>query len=137
MSWPTHAGFDLAWNRKNLSALVVLCLLCGAVLAWRSARRPVRLGQHIPVRRENVQAATEKIDPNTAGAASLRRLPGIGPTIADRIVAYRGARGGRAFRKPDDLMKIKRIGPATVRNIEAHLTFPEPAPDLHTPADGT
>jgi len=137
MSWLTHAGFDLAWNRKNISALMTLCLLCGGLLAWQSARRPVRLGRHIQVRRENVRAAAEKIDPNTASVASLRRLPGIGPTIAERIVAYRDAHGGQPFRKAEDLMKIERIGPATVRNIEMHLALPKAPPGLHDGPDGT
>jgi competence ComEA-like helix-hairpin-helix protein len=70
----------------------------------------------------------EKINPNDASVASLVRLPGIGITRANAIVAYRDdfhkKDGNRpAFRNGDDLQKVKGIGPKTVQNISQWLKF--------------
>jgi competence protein ComEA len=48
------------------------------------------------------------ININTAAKSQLMTLPGIGPSYADRIIAYRAANGG--FRTVDELSKIKGIG---------------------------
>lgn len=44
-----------------------------------------------------------------ADQATLMRLPGIGPKLAESIITYRAGQGGIA--KPDDLLKVKGIGP--------------------------
>jgi len=66
-----------------------------------------------------------RINPNTAPAASLMRLPNIGPSRARAIVEYRQAAGGPgpAFEKAEDLEKIKGIGPATVAGVRQWLFF--------------
>ena len=78
----------------------------------------------------NADAADEivletRINPNAAPAASLMRLPNIGPKRARAIVEYRQAAGGpeRAFDKAEDLAKIKGIGPATVEGLRQCLVF--------------
>jgi competence ComEA-like helix-hairpin-helix protein len=48
-------------------------------------------------------------DINTAGVEALQHLPGIGPTLARRIVADREARG--PFRTAEDLLRVPGIGP--------------------------
>ncbi len=53
-----------------------------------------------------------QIDINTADAASLASLRGIGPHKAAAIVAYRKKFG--AFRTVDDLAKVKGIGKRTI-----------------------
>lgn len=47
---------------------------------------------------------------NTATLAELDRLPGIGPSLAREILAYREAHG--AFAGVDDLLLVPGIGPA-------------------------
>ena len=68
------------------------------------------------------------INPNTATASSLVRLPGIGPVRAESIVAYRESwaqQKGRtkAFYDCSDLQKVKGIGPKTVQNISEWMRF--------------
>ena len=65
------------------------------VLALQSARKAA-----------NPQAAA--IDINKATANDLQKLPGIGPSLAKQIVAYREKHG--PFRRVEDLMAIKGIG---------------------------
>ena len=66
-----------------------------------------------------------KINPNKASAASLARLPNIGPKRAEAIIEYREAVGSEtpAFQRCADLEKIKGIGPKTVEKIGPWLCF--------------
>ena len=63
----------------------------------------------------------EKLDPNTAPVAELRRLPGVGPARAEAIVAERLS--GGAFRNPSDMARVPGIGPRTVEALKPHLAF--------------
>ena len=49
-----------------------------------------------------------KMDINTASAAQLSNLPGIGVTLASRIVEYRAQNGN--FLSVEDLMQVDGIG---------------------------
>jgi len=66
-----------------------------------------------------IHASDLRIDLNRAGSAELTDLPGIGPALAERIVKFRGERGG--FRSVDDLRDIPGIGPATMEKIRNHV----------------
>jgi competence ComEA-like helix-hairpin-helix protein len=59
--------------------------------------------------------AVGRIDVNTATAAELELLPGIGPALARRIVDDRAERG--PFRTLDDLDRVHGIGPRTVERL--------------------
>lgn len=54
---------------------------------------------------------TGKININTATAAQLDSLPGIGPTYSQRIVDYRNTNG--PFSSIDKIQDVKGIGPKT------------------------
>jgi competence protein ComEA len=56
-----------------------------------------------------------RIDLNTAGAEELATLPGIGPVLAARIVAYRDAHG--PFRSLGELDDVAGIGRALVDGL--------------------
>jgi len=53
--------------------------------------------------------AAAPLDINRADATALQSLPGIGPTLAGRIVAHRETRG--RFRQATDLLAVPGIGP--------------------------
>ena len=58
---------------------------------------------------------SEPVDLNNADAAALQTLPGIGPALADRILAHRRDNG--PFGSVDDLMAVSGIGPATFARL--------------------
>lgn len=49
------------------------------------------------------------LDLNAADTETLQGLPGIGPTLAERIVAHREAHG--PFQTAEDLLRVPGIGP--------------------------
>lgn len=64
-------------------------------------------------------AAAALVDVNRAGAAELQRLPGIGPALAERIIAHRDSAG--PFRTAEDLLAVRGIGPATLERIRERV----------------
>lgn len=61
-----------------------------------------------------------KLDLNRASAQEFEELPGIGPVLADRIIAYR--KSGKTFRTVDDLRAVKGIGKKKLERIRALVT---------------
>lgn len=60
------------------------------------------------------------ININTATQAELESLPGIGPALAQRVIAYREANG--PFQSIEDIMKVSGIGPKTFEKIKDLIT---------------
>jgi competence protein ComEA len=60
----------------------------------------------------------DRIDLNRAGVAELMRLPGVGEKRAQAIVA---ARSRQPFRKPEDVLAVKGIGPAWLARVRANI----------------
>jgi competence protein ComEA len=89
-------------------------------------------GQHIHVPRQgeatptaaaatsNTADAGQPIDINTASAAELDGLPGIGQALAQRIIDYRTTNG--SFKAIEDLRNVKGIGPALFEKITPLIT---------------
>lgn len=71
-------------------------------------------------------APGERVDPNTATEQALDRLPGIGAATARAIVSSREAEG--PFRGPEDLTRVKGVGPAAAARMAPHLAFGAGAP---------
>jgi len=57
---------------------------------------------------------------NTADAVALESLPGIGPALASRIIAWREANGG--FRSVDELLAVSGIGEKTLAGFRDQVT---------------
>lgn len=78
-------------------------------------------------------AAPPKVDLNTADATTLITLPGIGPVLAERILAYRETRG--PFLAPEELLAVPGIGAKVYAGLAERLTLSLPAPEAATDAD--
>jgi len=82
-----------------------------------------------------IQKNFPKLDINTAEVEDFEQLPGIGKTLAKRIVKYRSALGG--FSDIEELKRVYYLEPGTYRNIKPYLYLEVPAsifaaePDEH------
>lgn len=104
--------------RGGMQICVVLGLLgvlVSGFMVWQQYRQPI------------LNAVPERINPNTAAAASLVRLPNIGMARASDIIAYREnvEPGQTPFETVHDLENIHGIGPKTAEVLEPWLTFKE------------
>ena len=63
----------------------------------------------------------DMVNINTAGIDDLKKLKGIGPAMAQRIIDYREANG--AFRRVEDLQKVKGIGKVKFAKLENQVTL--------------
>lgn len=93
--------------RWAAGTLIAVAALAG--LAMSLSRRAVQPAS------QTSPADPARLNVNTASAAELEMLPGIGPALAKRIVEDREAHG--PFRSIDDLDRVPGIGPRTVRNL--------------------
>ena len=73
-----------------------------------------------------------KIDVNACNRLELEHLPGIGPKLAERILASRADEG--PFANSRDLMRVKGIGPKLLAKMEPYLAFPPENADPETTA---
>jgi len=58
---------------------------------------------------------------NTASAAELELLPGVGRQRAAAIIATRKGRG--AFSRPEDLLKVEGIGAVMLERMRPHVAL--------------
>jgi comEA protein len=66
---------------------------------------------------QTVPASGTKVDMNSADEATLETLPGIGPTLAGRIIA------GRPYHNVSDLAKVKGMSQPRIDAIKDEITF--------------
>lgn len=91
--------------------------------------RTLKDGAHVNVpelKKSSGKAAGKKavtaafpVNINTAGAEELDALPGVGPAMAARIIAYREA---QPFASPEDLLKVPGIGKTRLEQLRQLVT---------------
>ncbi|MDO5567515.1 MAG: helix-hairpin-helix domain-containing protein, partial [Planctomycetia bacterium] len=74
------------------------------------------------------------VEINTASVAEFRQLPGIGPTLAKTIVAWREEHG--PFQKIEDIKLVPGIGPKKYDVLKAFIFVEQPVP-AEPAANGT
>jgi competence protein ComEA len=62
-----------------------------------------------------------RININTATESQLEQLPGIGPSLASKLVEYRLQHG--LFQEAEELLLVSGIGPAKLDQIRDLITF--------------
>ncbi|MCS4534305.1 ComEA family DNA-binding protein [Neisseria montereyensis] len=81
----------------------------------------------------SVTMAGAAVNINTAGAEELAELPGIGPSKAAAIVAYRDENG--AFKTVSELKNVKGIGDGILAKVrEEAVTSDKPSKRKAKPA---
>ena len=100
---------------------VFLCALAGLSLRDRQDRVPgVVIETEAEVPREEIAPDFPPVDLNTATAEELDTLPGIGESLARRIIAYREANG--PFGSIEEIMEVSGIGEAKFAELEDRVT---------------
>ena len=66
---------------------------------------------------KKAQSPQSLLDLNTANEKELQSIKGIGPVLAERIIA------GRPYRTVDDLLKVKGIGPKKLEKIRPYFVI--------------
>jgi comEA protein len=119
MSWLTQT------QRVTLTGLAVAALLAIGLLAWRRQTPLVvfEAGVPQPLRHsewDEALRAARQVNLNTADAATLARLPEIGPALAERIVAYRERHG--QFLTREELLRVQGVGPKTFEQLADYVS---------------
>ena len=63
---------------------------------------------------------TLRVNLNTGSAEDFDRLPGVGPSLARGIVAFRAAHG--PFRRIEDLLSVPGIGTSKLAQFQPLVT---------------
>jgi competence protein ComEA len=115
-----------AWLLRRADQALVAALVLtglGATIGWWASRGGLQ-GRLIEVERAEPQTARFQVDVNRADWPELAQLPGIGETLAQRIVESRRREG--PFADHDDLRRVRGIGPKTLDAMRPYLL---PTPD--------
>ena len=111
-------------RRADQAAVAGLVLLgLASIGAWWVAHGGCR-GRLVEIDRAEPRTAKFEVDLNQADWPELIQLPGIGETLARRIVESRDREG--RFLDHDDLQRVRGIGPKTLERVRPYL---RPMPD--------
>jgi competence protein ComEA len=101
---------------RSISLLLAALALCGSSpLPAQTAVKPAK-----PAKQVVAAASTEVINLNTATAAQIATLPGIGPKTADLIVQYRQKNG--PYKKIEEIMNVRGVGEKSFLKLKGRLT---------------
>ncbi len=98
---------------QTLTTVLSSLALTIAVLAGARADNPT-----LQAKTQEARPAkkVERVNINTADLATLKKLPGVGPVIAKRIIAFREAHGG--FKRAEEILNVKGIGEKTFERLQ-------------------
>lgn len=123
--------FPQLWLRRgHQSAAAGLIVIALAAMIGHWLYHGGHRGRMIDVDRVEPGSIRFTVDLNEAQWPELTVLPGVGETLARRIVEHREQHG--PFREFEDLRDVRGIGPRTLERLTPYL---RPLPDLESTAD--
>jgi competence protein ComEA len=126
--WVLHPGLVRVADGARVADVVAAAggARPGAALGALNLAAPVSDGEHVAVpgpgslpEAPSGGGGSGPLDINTATAAELEQLPGVGPVLAERIVAHREQHG--RFDALEDLLDVPGIGEAKLAAIRDAL----------------
>jgi competence protein ComEA len=112
-------------DQATVGALVLLAIV--SLTAWWYYQGGAD-GRLVEIDRAPKRSAQFLVDVNKADWPELAQLPGIGETLAQRIVSTRDERG--PFLDHSDLRRVRGIGPKTLEKIKPYLRPIPPAANV-------
>jgi competence protein ComEA len=103
-------------ERRTATVLTAGALALMAAGWWRHAGD---VGGMIDIDRATPLTAKFQVNVNQADWPELMQLPGVGRTLAERLIAEREERG--AFQNVEELTRVDGIGPRTIERIRPYL----------------
>jgi competence protein ComEA len=122
----------LLLRRADQAAIAVLLTASLVTIVGSLLYRGYQSGNLIEIDRADPKKVTFSIDINIADWPEFTLLPGVGETLARRIIQSRDEQG--PFADHEDLLRVKGVGPRTLNAIRPHLM---PLPDAESMAGPT
>ena len=97
-------------RRMNLALALLVCLSLALTPLSALAQKSAASGK---------AAATDKVNLNSATLEQLQTLPGVGPSVAKRILEHRTKNG--KFNKIDEIINVKGIGEKKFQKMKDRL----------------
>ena len=123
--------FQLPWVRGFISPPILVDVIPGS---RREGEKQLKNGTRVRIissqplifRLEKMPGSHlllfgQKIDVNQAGRRDLEAIPGIGPSLSERILQYREEHGD--FQEISGLLDVRGIGPKSLSKIQEYLTI--------------
>ncbi len=124
------AGESWGWTRAHRVGIGILMAAFLVLLIIQYAMWPARLDDPVVIVHGEAITLARRMDPNTASAEQLARIPRVGEKLAQAIVMYRDARktvvgDGIVFHELADIDRVPGIGKKLLEQMSDYLEFPE------------
>ncbi|MDX6612306.1 MAG: competence protein ComEA [Blastocatellia bacterium] len=112
---------NLGGNTRALTFLLVIAAVASVAACVRLPRNPINKPAILSASVNSDGSKRKQIDINTAPVGELEKLPGVGKSLAARIVQHRENFG--PFRRVEHLLAVRGISDKKFRAMQPFLTI--------------
>jgi competence protein ComEA len=116
---PTPAARRPLWRRADQAGIAAIGLFALVAIGGYWYSQAMLRGRLIDIDRAGPQSAAFQVDINSAELPELIQLPGVGETLARRIIEWRIAHG--PFQSVEELRHVSGIGPKRLESWRPYL----------------